>query len=233
MELKVGDVVTTYASDQAIILNVEDDYAVLIQNNEYVIANGYSEYEGKLVWDHGNYFGDFNSLSEYLTRSRLAKDHLKIKSFLLDLGQDNYENLVKGFMAYDLNIENEYALDSAYKEHMKYGDYINFDQANTFIDDKVRDVVMEYARVLIETMEEIDHYEFSDQLTKPKDDICFEYFLNIIKNEKEDILNGLDNLIGEYNDNKEVVKKLEVLREDLKSDNFDYYKKSKDKDYER
>lgn len=242
MELKVGDVVKTYSSEQAVILNVEDGYAVLIQNNEYVIANGYSEYEGILVWDHGNYFDDFTSLSDYITKNTITKDSTKMLSFLVDVGKDNYDGLIKGFMAYDLDVENKYALDKAFEHMIRFDDYINFENSSEYIYDNVRPVINHYVKELVETIKELDPYEYMDRQTKNVEELCQDYFDDIIHNRKQEIIAGIDNMINLYREENAVedtIKKLEKLKEDLKDDYFEPYKvsleraESKESSYER
>ena len=232
MELKVGDVIKTYASEQAIILNVEDDYAVLMQNNEYVIANGYSEYEGKLVWEHGNYFDDFTSLSEYITKNSITKDSKKMLSFLIDVGKDNYDELIKGFMAYELDVENKYALDKAFEHMIRFDDCINFENSSEYIYDNVRPVINHYVKELVETIKALDPYEYMDRETKTVDELCQDYFDDIIHNRKNEIIAGIDNMMSLYREENAVedtIKKLEKLKEDLTDDYFEPYRMSMEK----
>ena len=236
MELKVGDIVKTYASDKAVVLNVEDDYAVLMQNNKYVIANGYSEYEGKLIWGHGNYFDDLNSLSEHITKNVITKDSTKMLSFLVDVGKDNYEGLIKGFMAYDLDIENEYALDKAFEHMMRFDDYINFENSNEYIYDKVRPVINFFVEELNETIKELDPYEYMDRQNVSDDELAQEYYEDIIHNRKHEIISGIDNMISLYqeeDDVKDTIKKLEKLKKDLNDNCFESYRNIKEKISER
>lgn len=106
--LKVGDKIKTSLSDETIVLDIDEDNAVLFDGRQFVEVYGLQSNEEKFFWNHGNYSDQYPK----------NKDSNSVDTLNSMIDKD-YEGFVKALITLEMGVDNPDLLEELYERYMR------------------------------------------------------------------------------------------------------------------
>lgn len=136
-----GSVIKTSVSDKTVVIDYNKKDALLMTENQYIVAHNIYENNGKYEWDFGNY-------SDNLTEAFIMynKDFDSRVNLMKNIADDNYQGYIKSIIAVEHGDMSEKHIDQIVNYYMdndeisllsdslqeKINSYFNVDRKNEF-----------------------------------------------------------------------------------------------------
>ncbi|WP_026395116.1 hypothetical protein [Acetobacterium malicum] len=99
--VKKGDVIRTDGADQTVVLDVQGSDALLFTGTQFIKAQGIQMFEGKLIWDFGNYYQSIDQIPKNYENLGFQD----LKQDLTSMKQTNEAEMIKALLVVENRFE--------------------------------------------------------------------------------------------------------------------------------